>query len=413
MAISRVREKPKKYHQPHVCGRSYGWVSWPPPGYWLLNGTYYCPGSNLYNNMWVTRHKFCDDETHPGPPWKDGGPLFIREWYNPIFHTRPLTLVSTNGLNKYEGMFYHQYPPLGETSEFLSQAAKSDLGSTYGATGWKRFRPGRSKANLAQFIGELRDFKSLFRFRLKSYKDLGGAYLNYQFGWKPFLGDLYKFYTAMKKVERTIDFIRKNNNKWLLRGGTISKKEEIGTTVDLGNLVRPYLPYHFHSSIPTSASHTLCTPQEEERIWFKARMKYYIPNLKTDRCESVISSALLRRIYGAEITPSLLWELTPWSWLVDWFGNIGDVLENISNQSYDNLVAKYAYVMRSWKKTYFISTFYKFSAREMPGIQLYSSYVISTKQRAEAMSPYGFNLGWDGLSPYQLSILAALGLTRL
>lgn len=413
MTIARVRTKPYKYHKPHICGTSYGRVTWPPPGYWRQNATYACPGSMNYNTYWIESTAYCADETHPGPPWKDGGPLFLKKWYNPIFHTRNVDIVSSNGLDRYVGCFYHQYPPGGIGTEYPALSRQTDLGTKWGATGWNKFRPTRSKANLAQFIGELREFKTLFRGRLRDFKDLGSAYLNYKFGWRPFVKDILDFYNALQKVERTIDYIRRNNNRWITRGGTLLRTEDTAYSTDLGNCVRPYLPYHFHSTIPTSASHTLITPRTEERIWFKARMKYYIPGLKVDRCKDVVSSPLLRKIYGLEVTPALVWELTPWSWLADWFGNVGDILENISSQTYDNLVAKYAYVMRSWTKTYFLSTFYKFASQSMPGIQLYSSWVLSTKQREEAGSPYGFHLGWDDLSPYQASILFALGLAKL
>jgi len=39
------------------------------------------------------------------------------------------------------------------------------------------------------------------------------------------------------------------------------------------------------------------------------------------------------------------------------------------------------------------------------------SFVIETKMRQRA-NPYGFGLTWSGLSPFQLSILAALGINK-
>jgi hypothetical protein len=38
--------------------------------------------------------------------------------------------------------------------------------------------------------------------------------------------------------------------------------------------------------------------------------------------------------------------------------------------------------------------------------------IIETKQRDKAESPYGFNLKWESLSPFQLAILAALPISK-
>jgi hypothetical protein len=299
-------------------------------------------------------------------------------------------------------------------------------------------RPARSSADLAQFLGELRDFKGMMKqtakllastaFQLpKSWysrwswlrnKDAfdtatAGHYLNYQFGWKPFVNDILKFYKSMAKVESTIRFIRKNNNKWLKRGGTVHRDRSV-TEGTISCRVKPVLNTYFHlapgCTLPYPDTKTVTI--KSERVWFKARMKYYIPGLKVDSCESIWSSPLLRRIYGLELTPALLWELTPWSWLVDWFADVGDVIANMSSLNHDNLVAKYAYVMRSERETTYLFTPWKIGTTQgVLNLDMTSSYYLDSKER-HAASPYGFGVGWDDFSPYQLSILMALGLTR-
>jgi hypothetical protein len=41
-----------------------------------------------------------------------------------------------------------------------------------------------------------------------------------------------------------------------------------------------------------------------------------------------------------------------------------------------------------------------------------SGFEVVTKRRTEA-NPFGFGVSWKGLSPFQLSIAAALGISRL
>lgn len=403
MAVSRTRIRAQT-HKNHIYGETRVWdfvkKAWVSPSYG------YCPLGGVQ-----VRNELCQDETHPGPPWKDGGPLFIKKAIQTPNHSPYYVFVSPNRSYRYAGVFMHSGVDM---SGFNSLVSDPNLGTTYGATGWNRFRPVKSGADLGQFIAELRDFKSLFRFQLKSFKDLGGSYLNYQFGWKPFINDLVKFYRSMQKVERTIKFIRKNNNKWLRRGGTI-KNTTTTTTSSLGySLLKPTLVSNFYDGVGSpSIRPTIRVNRIVEHVWFRARMKYYIPDLSVDKCESVISSRLLRRIYGLELTPALLWELTPWSWLVDWFGNVGDVLAVLSSQSYDNLTAKYAYVMRRYETESEYTTQQPIATSGGIVVVNHSSKrLLSTKQRAECLSPYGFNLGWEDLSSYQLSILTALGLSR-
>jgi len=39
--------------------------------------------------------------------------------------------------------------------------------------------------------------------------------------------------------------------------------------------------------------------------------------------------------------------------------------------------------------------------------------VVTTVKRRKEANPFGFGVSWDGLSPSQLAISAALGITRL
>lgn len=52
----------------------------------------------------------------------------------------------------------------------------------------------------------------------------------------------------------------------------------------------------------------------------------------TERCgvpppPSTINAWARRAVNGYTIDASTLWEITPWSWLIDWFGNVGEYLK--------------------------------------------------------------------------------------
>lgn len=421
MAISRTRIR-MEYHPKAKLGEN--WAYDPARDRWNLLGTVYLPS---LNNTSVKRQEICVDETHPGPPWKSGGPLWLKRQEFPNGQSSESgTYICESKVYMYKGAFGHVLPSnMNTVYSSLAQSA-----GNYGATAWNRFRPTKPKASVGQFVGELRDFPSLFKFftnlrtfirsnRGKSISDLfkagtrdvGGTYLNYQFGWVPFVNDIIKFYRAQQKIERSIAFIRKNNGKWIKRGGTVSESKE--TTVEsLTSRLRPTLNTAFYYP-PYTLSPTKLVARIEQKVWFKARMKFWIPQLHVDKAEDVWSSALIRRLYGAEITIALLWELLPWSWMADWFGNVGDVLQNMSLQAYDNLAAKYAYVMRSHEIKYSYETDQVLRLVDGPyHVRISTPFIVESKERVAA-SPYGFGVTWENFSTYQLAILAALGLSRV
>jgi hypothetical protein len=117
------------------------------------------------------------------------------------------------------------------------------------------------------------------------------------------------------------------------------------------------------------------------------------------------------RLFGTDITPSMLWNIAPWSWLADYGTNIGDVMTNLSAFSRDNLVARHAYVMCHTQVT---KLYQLRNQRPVIGNPIDCSLALTTetKQRARG-NPYSFALTPQPLTARQTAILAALGLTRL
>lgn len=116
---------------------------------------------------------------------------------------------------------------------------------------------------------------------------------------------------------------------------------------------------------------------------------------------------MARNYFGLNFSPSVVYELTPWSWLIDWFSNAGDCISNMTD--YNDLTAKYAYVMGSRESRFRIESEMYYHKTTLRDTFVHS---LSRKQRVEA-NPFGFGLTWDALSARQLSILGALGIGRL
>jgi hypothetical protein len=127
----------------------------------------------------------------------------------------------------------------------------------------------------------------------------------------------------------------------------------------------------------------------------------------------------LQLLIDPKITPSTLWELAPWSWLVDWNLRIGDTIRANEINANDRLVMHYGYAMEhsvystkvDWRKTSDVNG----GILTVSGNPSFGIHHAQTeyKRRIRA-NPYGFRVGGVGsLTGGQTAILGALGLTKL
>jgi hypothetical protein len=164
----------------------------------------------------------------------------------------------------------------------------------------------------------------------------------------------------------------------------------------------------------TSVSVPVLTAREytQSRVWFAGAYQYYLADANNliGRIEKITEQA--DYLLGIGVTPDVVWQVTPWSWLVDWFADIGTLLFNASRLSSDALVLRYGYVMHESIVTreYRASGFVPREGGEFPS-SMGVSYTIHRKERHRA-TPYGFGIDMGALSATQNAILAALGLTK-
>lgn len=370
----------------------------------------------------ITLDEICQDELHPGPPFRSGGPFSLLRLYDPICPVAWTGTVESSS-RRYTGSLYPAYDHIGHRltggDRRLSDAALKTLGTT----GWARAKPTRPSAGLGQFLGEFRDVPRTLKGTAKSfyekYKSFMGSrrgggfsassasrdWLNANFGWAPFIRDIQDFYKTTKNLEAKIAQLKRDNGQWVKRGSTIDSGSEATEWLNQDTPGHtPTLDPSLYESGPPYG-HMQGTRTISYRTWFEARFKYWIPTLESSPWD-LRSKAL---IYGVLPTPDLVWELLPWSWLVDWVANVGDVLSNVTDMALNNLVAKYAYVMHSTSEEMELTmqTFLKGG----PVTSVARASVV-TKQRLSA-SPFGFGLSSPDFSAWQWSILGALGLSRL
>jgi len=321
--------------------------------------------------------------------------------------------------------------------------------NTLGTNFIRNTRPGNPAAALGQFTGELHQLPRiplLLHRRLSDIRDLSKAtadqYLNIEFGWKPFVRDVIGVYELQQRLQSVLNKLRHDNGLKIRRRskkkvtnsdpvvviegsmsrpfgwlGDVSKGgadilNEFFVGGPLGPLVSEYIGGQCDYRYTTVRSTT---------TWQCGTWQYYVPDIGSDRWTERAKSAL----FGTNLTPSLAWELIPWSWLIDWFSNVGDIISNMSENAVDNEVLTNCYSMMENRNHHdlVISNHWEESISSEPGDPTYLalpagsgsvSYARLERSRFRRQaSPYGFGLKWPDFTARQLAILAALAIKRV
>jgi len=327
------------------------------------------------------------------------------------------------------------FPPLSVPS--LSQI-HSD-----GARGINQTLPTAPEANLLAMFGELRQrmpefigasvFKRTFvRERTVIRKGslstdrsirldpsvIGNEHLNVQFGVMPTVSDVQDLARAIANF-----MIEANALHERARDVTIRKRIHLGSSKSYsgvsGDNFKPDVGTFSGTNQLTGyfggASPKFTSDNTSFDSWFSGGYTYHISEGLKFLGDAGKYEALANELLGTHLTPETIWELTPWSWVIDWFYSVNSLIENLRLLASDNLVLRYGYVMhhskcvreRRYRPT---PTITSWGPTTVPG-DIVSYFTTESKKRTRA-TPYGFGVDMNALSARRISILAALGLTR-
>jgi len=285
---------------------------------------------------------------------------------------------------------------------------------TLGTTAIARCTPTTPLFDTATFLGDLRE--GLPRFQIDTWKDrilsakgAGSDYLNYQFGWLPLVSDIRKFVKMTKTVKQKLDRYQREAGKLLHRrynfDSEYDNSVERTSGWDFGHLPVP-TPDLDIFDLSGSAPELVITRNSSCERWFKGAFMYYLPPPGW-----ALDEALAQKALGIEPTPEMYWELTPWSWAIDWVSNAGDYARNVSNFGGGQLVMPYGYMME--KKISKVD--YELRGvryKSYPGEHTFRQTFTTTVKKRVGASPYGFGLTTADFTPRQIAILAAIGITH-
>lgn len=241
-------------------------------------------------------------------------------------------------------------------------------------------------------------------------------WLNWQFGLNPIMQDAKKVLNNILDSQRLLDTYKANSGKLMHRSFHFPLQRDTVFEDNLGNLGR--LSASSPTTIPNDymfvAGNRYGVRRESVvrtvRIWFDGAFTYYLQpgqNLVADldRREQQINFLL-----GTRVTPEVLWNLQPWSWLVDWNLNIGTNIANAERLASDGLVMKYGYLMceTTIDHSIVIESVPIKGTYQGPFTTIFRT---TRRQRVKA-SPFGFSTVPGSFSARQWSILGALGYTK-
>lgn len=237
-----------------------------------------------------------------------------------------------------------------------------------------------------------------------------GEFLNYQFGIAPLISDLQSLCLSVKEANRLLESFNSRHGKHFRRRYTFPIDK---TTEDISNVpgsqIIGTVPASSYHSGPTSVRANVIR-RASTTTWFSGAFVYATPT--TD--DGIYSQwqefeANANHLLGTRITPETIWNLTAWTWLIDWFLSLGDVVSNISRIGRDGLVLQYGYIMQRIRAE---TTF------TLPGTvpigksaAVSETLLLERKMRRKAL-PYGFGPTYDSMSETQWAILGALGMSK-
>ncbi|DAD51669.1 maturation protein [ssRNA phage Gerhypos.4_26] len=264
----------------------------------------------------------------------------------------------------------------------------------------------------------------LWRNKTKILKDLGSEYLNYQFGWAPLKDEVSSVVDAARNHRDIMKAYQRGE------GSDTHRRFDFPSDSTYNSLVEtaPIHWYGLNASAGSGGGTRQVSLVRETKKWFEGSFTYALPSSADNWRKALGFGSDADRLFGLALSPDILWELTPWSWAVDWFSNAGEVINNVTNFGLAGLVLRYGYMMEesieritaegrcpdlgSWSIAHNKRGELEAVVKSVsPGSYSCGTECI-TKRRVPA-SPFGFGIGWEGLSPTQLAITAALGITRL
>lgn len=274
---------------------------------------YYYPASNPSDRRAVTRvtgSEYCED-THGS---KQTANYFdLTRWrLSPGYITGIENVWPVYGFDKlpYDNQPSPDVLP-GSDSSFIDPAAALTKVASWTS-------PGKATVSLPNFIFELKDLPSMLWNRGKQKQ--GNSVAEQNFAWDPLLSDTAKLFQFPAQFERKL----RELNAIYDRPGGLKRQRVVAEG-------------HARSTSVVAAHSWICGVSVERtnhtlsRQWASLSWKPLFGAFSEKPNAVALANKAAATIHGWRANPAILWDALPWSWLVDYFTNMGDLIEASSN----------------------------------------------------------------------------------
>lgn len=417
---------------PQYLGTSYAWnLPGNPP-----------TGDSFYTSRTYTGVNYGSTNPKINGRYRPGGMWFMQKEEGYVTPSASTAVFRKNSGMAYRGGFIASHIP-GGISHAPSTSASNvnnaiNRSWARGAEAWNRLRPDKPRFDALQALAELKDLPGMYKAAVRDVKsalrhkypekykgkrpsNLAEHYLAMQFGWIPLQRDIQKFVKEQLRLDAELQRIIKQAGRPQRRRVNLQSHEGARHTTQTmsasggsGHVVRtsPVLVTQCYTDGNLKKAHMSTTQTVEHITWAAGAFRYLLPPGPRTR---KWKRALKRKIMGLRVSPSLMYELVPWSWLVDYFTDVGQFTKAISPGFADRLICDSAYICTTSRWTYVTEAslgVWTSSSNDSKSVQMSTVNIAVRKVRVHA-SPFGFGVKQSDLNPKQVSILGALGYSKL
>lgn len=200
--------------------------------------------------------------------------------------------------------------------------------------------PTNRKISISRNVGELKDLPLLLRQttkyfcnpiqQLSTLKGEGSQYLNLKFGWEATFKSVVDMLKVPEQIAKEVNYlIERNGQSTSFR----SKRKGVDVTPSI-----PAVTYTAYPRETTISNGSLSRNKWELRMLLNYTLKFPkidVPKLRED---------LLNQKWGAWPNPTDVYNLTPWTWLVDWFSGLGEYVDVMNTLAEDKNLFNYGFL---------------------------------------------------------------------
>lgn len=261
--------------------------------------------------------------------------------------------------------------------------------------------PSRPAVDIPIGILELKDLPDLVRgFGRGILKRIADGNLRYEFGVKPMISDIRKLIHFTELIDRQQQILEGFGKGPVIRKATIFT----GSAQTSPNTIS--VAHSSPTELQMSVRNVLNTTSV--RRWGYVLWTPDVPKFDKILGDKALARRLARDIaLGLTVDASTAWELMPWSWLVDWFGNMGEWIA--SKRSMIPVIPGVPSVCTEWRSSnHWVNTN---NAAGVPHGTFSFTRVSITKRREKASASFP-SANLPLLTGRQVGILSSLAVLR-